>query len=56
MTPHNRVIQGIPASPGIVLGRAKVLAEHVEAQPYNCVLYSPEEIEVELDRFLKAVV
>ncbi len=55
MTPHNRVIQGIPASPGIVLGRAKVLAEHAEAQPYNCVLYSPEEIEVELDRFLKAV-
>ncbi|MHB8067200.1 MAG: phosphoenolpyruvate--protein phosphotransferase [Desulfobaccales bacterium] len=55
MTPNNRVIQGIPASPGIVLGRAKVLAEHVESQPFYCLLYSQEEVEVELDRFLKSV-
>ncbi|MDD2901165.1 MAG: phosphoenolpyruvate--protein phosphotransferase [Syntrophales bacterium] len=55
MTSQNRVIQGIPASPGIVLGRAKVLAEKVEAQPYYCLLYAPEEIDEELSRFLKAV-
>jgi hypothetical protein len=55
MTPNNRVIQGIPASPGIVLGRAKVLAEHVESQPFYCLLYSQEEVEVELARFLKSV-
>ena len=55
MTPNNRPLQGIPASPGIVLGRAKVLSEHVETQPCNCLLYSPEEIDVEQDRFLKAV-
>ncbi|MEW6659405.1 MAG: phosphoenolpyruvate--protein phosphotransferase [Thermodesulfobacteriota bacterium] len=55
MTPHNRLLQGIPASPGIVLGRAKVLAERVEAQPYYCLLYSPEEINNEIGRFLKAV-
>ncbi len=55
MTPNNRPLQGIPASPGIVLGRAKVLSEHVETQPCNCLLYSPEEIEEQLGRFLKAV-
>ena len=55
MTPRNQILQGIPASPGIVLGRAKVLAERVEAQPYYCLLYSPEEISEELGRFLKAV-
>ena len=55
MTSQNRIIQGIPASPGIVLGRAKVLAEKVEAQPCYCLLYAPEEIEAELDRFLMAV-
>ncbi len=55
MTPHNRLLQGIPASPGIVLGRVKVLAERAEAQPFYCLLYSPEEINGELDRFLKAV-
>jgi phosphotransferase system enzyme I (PtsI) len=55
MTRDNRVLQGIPASPGIVLGRAKVLAEKVEAQPYYCLLYSPEEINSEIGRFLKAV-
>jgi len=52
---RNRVLQGIPASPGIVLGRAKVLAERMEAQPFYCLLFSPEEINGELDRFLKAV-
>ncbi|MFZ5452763.1 MAG: phosphoenolpyruvate--protein phosphotransferase [Thermodesulfobacteriota bacterium] len=55
MTSQNRVLQGIPASPGIVLGRAKVLADKVEAQPYYCLLYAPEEIAEEVDRFLKAV-
>lgn len=55
MTRQNRILLGIPASPGIVLGRAKVLAERVEAQPFYCLLYSPEEINGELDRFLKAV-
>ncbi|OGP69072.1 MAG: phosphoenolpyruvate--protein phosphotransferase [Deltaproteobacteria bacterium RBG_13_60_28] len=54
MTRQNRILQGIPASPGIVLGRAKVLADR-EAQPFYCLLYSPEEINGELDRFLKAV-
>jgi len=54
MTRPNRILQGIPASPGIVLGRAKVLAER-EAQPFYYLLYSPEEIDGELDRFLKAV-
>lgn len=55
MTNQNRVLQGIPASPGIVLGRVKVLAEKLEVQPFYCLLYAPEEIDDELDRFLKAV-
>ena len=55
MTPKNLVLEGIPASPGIVLGRAKVLADKVEAQPYYCLLYSQEEINGEIGRFLKAV-
>jgi phosphotransferase system enzyme I (PtsI) len=55
MTHEIRVLQGIPASPGIVLGRAKLLAEKVEAQPFYCLLYSPGEINEEIDRFLKAV-
>jgi phosphotransferase system enzyme I (PtsI) len=55
MTRKNLVLEGIPASPGIVLGRAKVLAEKVEAQPYYCLLYSQEEINDEIGRFLKAV-
>jgi phosphotransferase system enzyme I (PtsI) len=55
MTRQNLVLEGIPASPGIVLGRAKVLAERLEAQPYYCLLYSPEEVSDEIGRFLKAV-
>lgn len=55
MTRKNLVLEGIPASPGIVLGRAKVLAEKVEPQPYYCLLYSQEEINDEIGRFLKAV-
>ena len=55
MTSPSQILQGIPASPGIVLGRAKVLADRVEAQPYYCLLYSQEEINRELDRFLRAV-
>ena len=55
MTHRNQVLQGIPASPGIVLGRTKVLAERAEPQPFYCLLFSPEEINGELDRFLKAV-
>jgi phosphotransferase system enzyme I (PtsI) len=55
MTPRNRIIQGIPASPGIVLGRAKLLADRVESQPFYCLLFSPEEINQELGRFLLAV-
>ena len=51
----NLVLQGIPASPGIVLGRAQVLTEKVETQPQYCLLYSPEEISDEVGRFLKAV-
>jgi phosphotransferase system enzyme I (PtsI) len=55
MTPKNLVLEGIPASPGIVLGRAKVLADRLEAQPYYCLLYSPEEVSDEIGRFMKAV-
>jgi phosphotransferase system enzyme I (PtsI) len=55
MTRQNRILQGIPASSGIVLGHAKVLAERHDTQPFYCLLYSPEEINGELDRFLKAV-
>lgn len=52
----NRVLTGIPASPGIVLGRAKVLSDLAEVQPpLPRLLYTPEEVAAELERFQAAV-
>lgn len=53
MTAPNRILQGIPASPGIVLGRAHVLTQ--EGQISTRLLYTSKEVDAELQRFRRAV-
>ncbi|MEW6388668.1 MAG: phosphoenolpyruvate--protein phosphotransferase [Thermodesulfobacteriota bacterium] len=55
MTPKNRILQGIAASPGIVTGQARVLSERGEAQASFRLLYTEEERTAELARFQAAV-
>jgi phosphoenolpyruvate-protein phosphotransferase (PTS system enzyme I) len=55
MTEKNRILQGIAASPGIVLGRAKVLTDRGAGQIASNLLYTQEEVAEELDRFRAAV-
>jgi len=53
MTDKNRTLQGIAASPGIVMGPALVLTQG--AQVSSRMLYSPQEVAEELERFSRAV-
>ena len=53
MSPKNLTLQGIPASPGIVMGRAHVLTQ--EGQVSTRLLYTDQEVADELDRFNRAV-
>ncbi len=53
MSRENRFLQGIPASPGIVLGRVQVLTE--AAQVSSRLLYTKEDVAEEQERFRQAV-
>uniref|UniRef100_A0A7V4GA54 Phosphoenolpyruvate-protein phosphotransferase n=1 Tax=Desulfobacca acetoxidans TaxID=60893 RepID=A0A7V4GA54_9BACT len=55
MHTSNRILQGIPASPGIVIGRARVLSDRGNIQEHFRLLYSEEEQTQEVARFLAAV-
>jgi phosphotransferase system enzyme I (PtsI) len=49
----NRILQGIAASPGIIMGPAQVISHG--AQVPSRLLYSPKEVAEELERFERAV-
>ena len=53
MSQTNRLLRGIPASPGIVQGTARVLT-HFAHVPTR-LLFGPEEMAQELERFRAAV-
>ena len=53
MTSKNLTLQGIPASPGIVMGPAHVLTQ--EGQVSTRLLYTDQEVADELARFNRAV-
>jgi phosphotransferase system enzyme I (PtsI) len=55
MSLKNFVLQGIPASPGIILGRAKVLRGREGYQVSPRLLYTQTEVDEELRRFRRAV-
>jgi phosphotransferase system enzyme I (PtsI) len=55
MTEKNRILQGIPASPGIVWGRAQVLSSRDISQVPVRLLYTSQEVTEELERFRNAV-
>jgi phosphotransferase system enzyme I (PtsI) len=51
----NIILRGIPASPGIVLGRAQLFSDRAGPQSTYRLLYTPEEVAGELQRFKDAV-
>ena len=53
MTRKNRLLEGIAASPGIVMGLAHVLTQ--EGQVSTRLLYNDQEVAEELERFNRAV-
>jgi len=53
MSPKSLTLQGIPASPGIVMGRAHVLSQ--EGKVSTRLLYTEQEVAAELARFNRAV-
>jgi len=53
MSRENRILQGIPASPGIVMGRVQVLTE--AAQVSSRLLYTEQDVAEEQERFRQAV-
>jgi phosphotransferase system enzyme I (PtsI) len=53
MRHKNLILQGIAASPGIVMGPAQVLSHGVQVS--SRLLYSPQEVAAELERFRQAV-
>ncbi len=55
MNQKNRILHGIPASPGIVLGQAQVLSDRIGAQATLRLLYTDQEVSEEMDRFRLAV-
>ncbi len=55
MTAENHHLQGIPASPGIVMGRAWVLSDRGEVKGRFRLLFTEEEQAHEVDRFQAAV-
>ena len=44
-----KLLQGIPVSPGVVIGRAMVLEKSLHRVPY--LILAPEDIPAELDRY-----
>tara|TARA_B100000959_G_C14938251_1_gene606664 strand:- start:20 stop:1795 length:1776 start_codon:yes stop_codon:yes gene_type:complete len=48
-----RLIQGIPVSPGVVIGRALVLEKSLHRVPFSII--APDEIPKELDKFNTAI-
>ena len=55
MTAENNFLQGIPASPGIVIGRAWVLSDRGEIKGRFRLLFTEEEQAHEVDRFQAAM-
>jgi len=55
MTAENHYLQGIPASPGIVIGRAWVLSDRGEIKGRFRLLFTEEEQAHEVDRFQAAM-
>ena len=55
MTTENHFLQGIPASPGIVIGRAWVLSDRGEVKGRFRLLFTEEEQAHEEDRFQAAM-
>jgi phosphoenolpyruvate-protein phosphotransferase (PTS system enzyme I) len=55
MTPANHYFQGIPASPGIVIGRAWVLSDRGEIKGRFRLLFTAEEQAHEIARFQTAM-
>lgn len=55
MTPKNHYLQGIPASPGIVIGRAFVLSDRGEIKGRFRLLFTEEEQAHEVARFQTAM-
>ena len=55
MTAENHYLQGIPASPGIVIGRAWVLSDRGEIKGRFRLLFTEEEQAHEVDRFQTAM-
>jgi len=55
MTKTYRILQGIPASPGIVMGRARVVSDFGDLQAAFRLLYTDQERQAEVTRFLAAV-
>ena len=55
MTTENQYLQGIPASPGIVIGRAWVLSDRGEIKGRFRLLFAEEEQAHEVDRFQAAM-
>ncbi len=53
--PQNKVLKGIPASPGIVIGPAHVVSDKYKVQINRYYLTSDKQIAVEIDRFRDAV-
>ncbi|MGB7912877.1 MAG: phosphoenolpyruvate--protein phosphotransferase [Desulfobaccales bacterium] len=53
MSRENRSLQGIPASPGIVIGRVQVLTEAAQVSTRH--LYTKEDVDEEQERFRQAV-
>ncbi len=49
----NKLIQGVGASPGIVMGKAYLVERGKVRMPQKRI--SPEEVEAEVDRFLRAI-
>ncbi len=55
MSQANRILKGIPASPGIVLGRARVVSDFGDLQASFRLLYDDRERAAEVERFHAAV-
>jgi|UniRef100_A0A7C3SKU5 phosphotransferase system enzyme I (PtsI) len=55
MRAKNRILKGIPASPGIVIGRARVLNDLGNFRASYRLVYTEEEKAAEVERFESAV-
>ncbi len=55
MSEANRVLKGIPASPGIVWGRARVVSDFGDLQAAFRLVYTDQERAAEVERFHAAV-